>query len=59
MSNLIITYFNNSVKVFDITGITVNVMEKFIRIEKENKIYIPLCNIKSIKIEGANQIKEV
>ena len=52
MSKLTITYLNNS-------GITVNVMEKFISIEKQSKIYIPLCNIKSIKIEGANQIKEV
>lgn len=59
MSKLTITYLNNSVNTYDVTGITVNVMEKLISIEKQSKIYIPLCNIKSIKIEGANQTKEV
>lgn len=58
MSKLTINYLNNQTDEYDITGITVNVMEKFICINKPNKIYIPLCNIKSIEIKGSNEIKE-
>lgn len=57
MSLMIIEYLNKQKEKYDITGMTVKVMEKFINIEEE-QLYIPLCNVKSIKIKGTNQIKE-
>lgn len=60
MSKLIINFLNGQIEKYDTTGYDLKVTNSFITWGYDTKrVYIPLCNIKDIEIEGyLKKIKE-